>query len=65
MKITTVTLTVTELQQALRDYVKKHASAQPDMVLVDNGYGKDVLEIPLAPGAVVRGTNFNRQTDPE
>ena len=63
MKITTVEISVTQLQQAIRDFCEKHAPSQPEIVLVNNGFGKHVLSIPLTPGDVIHGVNFSRQTD--
>lgn len=63
MKIEVVEISVTELQQALREYVERHAGNQPSVVLVDNGYGKTVLTIPLANGATISGESFRRATE--
>ena len=65
MKLQTIELSVTELQQALRDYAEKHCPSQPAVVVVNNGFGKTVLHVPLAPGAVVMGTDFTRATEVE
>lgn len=63
MKIEVVEISVTELQQALREYVGRHAGSQPSVVLVDNGYGKTVLTVPLAEGATISGEAFRRATE--
>ena len=63
MRAPILELTVTELQQALRDYAEKHAVSQPDEVHIANGFGKVVLTVPLCPGSVVRGCEFQRQTE--
>ena len=63
MKVNTITISVTELQDAVRDYVFKHAKSQPDIVEVDNGYDKTVLYIRMKPGQVVEGCAFQRQTE--
>lgn len=62
MRLHTLTLSVNEMQDAFRDYVEKYAGAQAEIVVVENGFGKSVLVVPLAPGAVVRGEEFMRQT---
>lgn len=63
MRVGVVEINVTELQQAIRDYVEKHAGSQPDVVWVNNDFDKVVLTIPLAPGAVIRGESFQRATE--
>ncbi len=63
MKVGTLEISVTELQQALRDWCGKHARSQPHTVLVDNGFDKIVLAVPLAPGAVINGSSFACATE--
>lgn len=63
MKTAVISLSVTELQNALREYVERHAPSQPSLVLVMNNYDKTVLTVPLAPGAVVEGAEFLQQAD--
>lgn len=63
MRTHSVVISVAELQQALLDYAFKHAKSQPHEVLVDNGYGKIVFTVPLKLGTVVRGEEFQRQTE--
>ena len=63
MTPTTIELSVTELQQAVADYVRAAGFSQPTTVLVDNGFGKTVLLIPLKPGTVVCGAEFQRKTE--
>ena len=63
MRLSSATITVTELQDAIREYVERNANSQLDEVYVDNGYGKLVLIIPLKPGTVVQGEYFQRQTE--
>lgn len=63
MKPHSFELSVTDLQTAVREFVEKHAKSQPELVFVDNGYGKTVLILPLAPGAVIYGLEFQRQTE--
>lgn len=63
MKIHAVEITVTQLQQALRDFCEKHAASQPEIVYVNNGFDKLVLTIPLTGGAVISGESFQRQTE--
>jgi hypothetical protein len=63
MRLHTITITVTELQEALQDYAERHTRTQPEIVIVDNGFDKIVLRVPLTPGAVVQGEEFMRQTE--
>jgi hypothetical protein len=63
MHVPVVSITVTELQTALRDYMENHAPSQPDTVIVDNGFDKIVLTVPLTPGATIRGESFQRATE--
>lgn len=63
MKIHAITLSVTELQDALRQYAERTGFAQVEYVYVDNGFDKRVLVVPLTPGAVVSGAEFQRQTE--
>lgn len=63
MRLSSATITVTELQDAIREYVERNANSQLDEVYVDNGYGKLVLIVPLKPGAVIYGLEFQRQTE--
>lgn len=62
MRLSSATITVTELQDAIREYVERNANSQLDEVYVDNGYGKLVLIVPLKPGTVVQGEYFQRKT---
>jgi hypothetical protein len=63
VKAAVYVISVTELQDALRDYMEKHGASQCENVVVDNGYGKMVLSVPLAPGSVVSGESFQRKTE--
>ena len=63
MRLSSATITVTELQDAIREYVERNANSQLDEVYVDNGYGKLVLIVPLKPGTVVQGEYFQRKTE--
>lgn len=65
MRTSIVTITVDELQDALRKYMELTATSQPDEVLVENAYDKVVLEIPLKPGTVVSGKTFQQRTTSE
>ena len=62
MNIRILTFSINELQEAVREYAKNYSSSQPEEVEVDNGYGKIVLSIPLKPGTVISGLEFQRQT---
>ena len=58
MRLSSATITVTELQDAIREYVERNANSQLDEVYVDNGYGKLVLIVP-----VVQGEYLQRKTE--
>ena len=63
MKIDSITLSIEELRQAIRDYIEKHSIPQPESVFVESPFHKVVLDIPLGPGTVVRGEAFKVRTD--
>lgn len=63
MKLHAVTLSVNDLQDAMREYMKTRTESLPEIVQVDNGYGRIVVTIPLYPQAVIRGEAFMRRTE--
>ena len=60
MRIHALTLSLAELQQALRDYAEKHASSQPDVVYVES-FGKVKIVVDLRPGAVIEAAEFRHR----
>ncbi|HET8870489.1 MAG TPA: hypothetical protein VFM48_08590 [Aquabacterium sp.] len=64
MKIVEVTLTLAELQEAVREYLEKRATSQVELVRVES-YRKEVLVIGMRPGEMVEGIAFRRRAEAE
>jgi len=60
MKIQQVTISLAELQDALREYCEKHAVSQVELVRVES-HGKEVIAIDLHPGAFVEAVAFKHR----
>jgi hypothetical protein len=52
MKVYSITISLAELQEALRDYAEKHAIAQPTAVYIES-FDKVRLSVELIPNGLV------------
>ena len=60
MRTTEISITLTELQEALGDYAAKHINVQP-LTVVITGFGdKPLLLVPLQLGETIEGKSFRQ-----
>jgi len=62
MKIQALTITLSELRDALQDYAAKHGIEQPEVVYVES-YNKVVMQVGMGPGENITGAEFNHRAD--